>query len=104
VGRGEIAVVGPAGSGKSTLLNCLSGLERIDGGQILVDGSDLDSVSDNARPDAHQRPDQLMTTPQLPQLAPLRVRVEGPYASDYCRAASPRCHRYGIVIVPTIPA
>jgi putative ABC transport system ATP-binding protein len=30
-------------------LNCLSGLERIDGGQILVDGSDLETLSDNAR-------------------------------------------------------
>ena len=50
VGRGEmVAVVGPSGSGKTTLLNCLSGLERIDGGQILVDGSDLESLSDNAR-------------------------------------------------------
>src|SRR6202035_2657096 len=49
VGRGEmVAVVGPSGSGKTTLLNCLSGLERIDGGQ-LVDGSDLESLSDNAR-------------------------------------------------------
>src|SRR6202048_5392046 len=51
VGRGEmVAVVGPSGSGKTTLLNCLSGLERIDGGQILVDGSDMEKLSDNARP------------------------------------------------------
>ena len=50
VGRGEmVAVVGPSGSGKTTLLNCLSGLERIDGGQILVDGSDLETLSDNQR-------------------------------------------------------
>src|SRR6266699_869769 len=50
VGRGEmVAVVGPSGSGKTTLLNCLSGLERIDGGQILVDGSDMETLSDNAR-------------------------------------------------------
>jgi putative ABC transport system ATP-binding protein len=50
VGRGEmVAVVGPSGSGKTTLLNCLSGLERIDGGQILVDGADMEKLSDNAR-------------------------------------------------------
>jgi putative ABC transport system ATP-binding protein len=50
VGRGEmVAVVGPSGSGKTTLLNCLSGLERTDGGQILVDGSDLEKLSDNQR-------------------------------------------------------
>jgi ABC-type molybdate transport system ATPase subunit len=44
-----VAVVGPSGSGKTTLLNCLSGLERIEGGQILVDGADLEKLSDNAR-------------------------------------------------------
>lgn len=50
VGRGEmVAVVGPSGSGKTTLLNCLSGLERIDGGQILIDGSDMEKLSDNHR-------------------------------------------------------
>mgnify|MGYP001160720394 CR=1 FL=1 len=50
VGRGEmVAVVGPSGSGKTTLLNCLSGLERIDAGQILVDGADMEKLSDNAR-------------------------------------------------------
>src|SRR6266536_84601 len=37
--RGELlAIAGPSGSGKTTLLTCLSGLERIDGGEILVDG------------------------------------------------------------------
>ena len=40
--RGEIvAVMGPSGSGKTTLLNCLSGLDEIDGGHVLVDGEDV---------------------------------------------------------------
>jgi glutamate/aspartate transport system ATP-binding protein len=39
VERGEIVVVcGPSGSGKSTLIKCINGLERIDQGQIIVDG------------------------------------------------------------------
>jgi glutamate/aspartate transport system ATP-binding protein len=39
VARGEIVVVcGPSGSGKSTLIKCINGLERIDQGQIIVDG------------------------------------------------------------------
>src|SRR5439155_12838171 len=44
-----VAIVGPSESGKTTLLNCLSGLERIDGREILVGGADLSSLSDNDR-------------------------------------------------------
>ena len=50
VERGEmIAIVGPSGSGKTTLLNCLSGLDAFDGGQVIVDGQDLSSMSDRSR-------------------------------------------------------
>jgi putative ABC transport system ATP-binding protein len=54
--RGElVAVVGPSGSGKTTLLNCLSGLERIDEGEILVDGRNLAELSDDERTDYRAR-------------------------------------------------
>ena len=36
-----IAVIGPSGSGKSTLLRCLIGLERADGGDILINDKHL---------------------------------------------------------------
>ena len=50
VNRGElVAVMGPSGSGKTTLLNCLSGLDDIDGGRVLVEGRDLFAMSDAAR-------------------------------------------------------
>ena len=50
VERGEmVAIVGPSGSGKTTLLNCLSGLDAFDGGQVVVDGQDLSTMSDRAR-------------------------------------------------------
>jgi putative ABC transport system ATP-binding protein len=50
VERGEmLAVVGPSGSGKTTLLNCLSGLDRFDGGAVQVEGIDLDHMSDRDR-------------------------------------------------------
>jgi len=40
---GEVVVVmGPSGSGKSTFLRCLNGLERIDSGEIIIDGIKLD--------------------------------------------------------------
>jgi len=50
VERGEmVAIMGPSGCGKTTLLNCLSGLDTIDGGQILIAGTDLAKMSDGAR-------------------------------------------------------
>jgi NitT/TauT family transport system ATP-binding protein len=39
VAEGEfVCLVGPSGCGKSTLLNLIAGLERPDGGRVLVDG------------------------------------------------------------------
>jgi len=50
VDRGEmVAIVGPSGSGKTTLLNCLAGLDTFDGGQVVIDGQDLSSMSDRSR-------------------------------------------------------
>lgn len=50
VRRGEIvAVMGPSGCGKTTLLNCISGLDRIDGGVVRVDGVDLASMNDKKK-------------------------------------------------------
>jgi putative ABC transport system ATP-binding protein len=50
VAAGElVAVMGPSGSGKTTLLNCLSGLDDIDGGRVLIGGRDLFAMSDAAR-------------------------------------------------------
>jgi putative ABC transport system ATP-binding protein len=44
-----LAVMGPSGSGKTTLLNCVSGLDEIDGGRVLVDGLSIHELSDKAR-------------------------------------------------------
>ena len=50
VGRGEmVAIMGPSGCGKTTLLNCLSGLDEVTSGQILIEGTDLRTMSDRAR-------------------------------------------------------
>ena len=36
-----VSVMGPSGSGKSTLLNCISTIERVTSGSILVGGRDI---------------------------------------------------------------
>ena len=48
--RGEfVAVMGPSGSGKTTFLNCLSGLDEIDRGTVLVEGIDVHRMPDAKR-------------------------------------------------------
>jgi putative ABC transport system ATP-binding protein len=50
VARGEmVAVMGPSGCGKTTLLNCLSGLDQIDAGDVIIEGVSLGSMSDHDR-------------------------------------------------------
>jgi putative ABC transport system ATP-binding protein len=52
VEKGEmVAVMGPSGCGKTTLLNCLSGIDEVDAGTILIEGQDLATMSDNAKTD-----------------------------------------------------
>jgi polar amino acid transport system ATP-binding protein len=42
VQRGEVvSIIGGSGSGKSTLLMCINGLEPIQGGRIIVDGTEV---------------------------------------------------------------
>ena len=48
--QGEfVAVMGPSGSGKTTLLNCLSGLDEIDGGRVIVESHSIHELSDAKR-------------------------------------------------------
>jgi putative ABC transport system ATP-binding protein len=50
VEEGEfLTIFGPSGSGKSTLLHLIGGLDRPDGGEIIVDGSNLLQLSDDKR-------------------------------------------------------
>ena len=49
VERGEfVGIVGPSGSGKTTLLMVLAGLERADTGRIVVAGTDLTDLGEDA--------------------------------------------------------
>jgi putative ABC transport system ATP-binding protein len=50
VARGEmVGVMGPSGCGKTTLLNCLSGLDSIDDGVVMIEGEDIARLGDKKR-------------------------------------------------------
>jgi putative ABC transport system ATP-binding protein len=50
ISRGEmVAIMGPSGCGKTTLLNCLSGLDSISSGDVLIEGVSLKTMSDRER-------------------------------------------------------
>jgi putative ABC transport system ATP-binding protein len=56
VERGEmVAVMGPSGCGKTTLLNCLSGLDNVDSGRIVLEDQDLAGLGDRQRTDYRAR-------------------------------------------------
>jgi ABC-type polar amino acid transport system ATPase subunit len=40
-----LTIIGPSGSGKTTLLRCINGLEKISGGEIIIDGEHLNPNS-----------------------------------------------------------
>lgn len=44
-----VTLLGPSGCGKSTLLRCLSGLEEISSGQIIMDGKDITDLEPKDR-------------------------------------------------------
>jgi putative ABC transport system ATP-binding protein len=49
VASGEaVGLVGPSGSGKSTLLMTMAGLERPDSGRVVVEGTDLAGLDEDA--------------------------------------------------------
>jgi putative ABC transport system ATP-binding protein len=56
VERGEmVAIMGPSGCGKTTLLNCLSGLDDVNSGQVIVAGTDIATLPDNAKTEYRAR-------------------------------------------------
>jgi putative ABC transport system ATP-binding protein len=46
---GFLAIVGPSGSGKTTLLGLLAGLDRPTHGRVVLDGTDLGGLDEDAR-------------------------------------------------------
>lgn len=49
VGQGRVtALIGPNGAGKSTLINCISGVDRADGGRIRLDAKAIEGLPAHA--------------------------------------------------------
>jgi putative ABC transport system ATP-binding protein len=75
VRRGEmVSIMGPSGCGKTTLLNCLSGLDEIDSGKVLIDGMVLHELPDDERSDYRAR--RMGFVFQLYNLLPVLSTVE----------------------------
>src|ERR1043166_9415221 len=49
-------LLGPSGCGKTTTLRCIAGLEKADGGEIVVSGKKVYSASDGTFLPAYRRP------------------------------------------------
>lgn len=43
-----VAIMGESGVGKSTLLNLIAGLDTPDGGRVIIDGTPISNLDDNA--------------------------------------------------------
>ncbi|MEI6234913.1 MAG: ABC transporter ATP-binding protein [Planctomycetota bacterium] len=56
ISKGEfVAITGPSGSGKSTLMALLGCLDRPTSGQVLINGTDVSTLSDNDEADLRSR-------------------------------------------------
>src|SRR4030042_417633 len=48
VKNGEfVSIVGPSGNGKSTLLNMITGIDRPNDGEVIVNGLEIHKMSEN---------------------------------------------------------
>jgi putative ABC transport system ATP-binding protein len=86
-----VAIMGPSGCGKTTLLNCLSGLDTVDAGDVLVEGVSLASMSDRERTDYRAR--HMGFVFQFYNLMPVLNAVENvelPLLVARCRAREAR--------------
>ena len=69
-----VAIMGPSGCGKTTTLNCLSGLDEIDAGEVIVEGQVIHDLPDDERSDYRAR--RMGFVFQLYNLLPVLSAVE----------------------------
>ncbi len=73
--RGErVALLGPSGSGKTTVLNCAGGVDRADGGSVVIAGQELGGLSTDGLAQLRRR--QIGTVFQFYHLLPTLSAAE----------------------------
>jgi len=85
---GFLAVIGPSGCGKTTLLGLLAGLDVPTSGTVELDGSDLATLSEDAR--ARLRGEKVGFVFQTFQLIPTLTAQENVQVPLELRAGAPR--------------
>jgi putative ABC transport system ATP-binding protein len=86
-----VAVMGPSGSGKTTLLNCLSGLDDVDAGRVVVDGESIHEMSDAKR--THHRAGSMGFVFQAFNLIPVFTAIENVELPLLLAGADPKAAR-----------
>ena len=81
-------LIGPNGSGKTTLFNCITGVERRDGGRILLDGARIDELEPYqiARRGVGRTFQMIRVFPEMTALENLLVVTTGPREAAQARA------------------
>ena len=87
--RGQIyGLIGPNGSGKTTLFNCITGVERLDSGRVILDGARVEGLKpwQIARRGVGRTFQVIRVFPELTALENLLVVTGGDYARSRERA------------------
>jgi branched-chain amino acid transport system permease protein len=65
-----VALIGPNGAGKSTLFNCISGIEPLTAGRVVLEGADVTAAP------IHRRAGEIGRSFQVPRLVPEMTTLE----------------------------
>ncbi len=73
--KGEmVSIMGPSGCGKTTLLNCLSGLDNVSDGEVVIEGMSLSRLNDMKK--TKHRAERMGFIFQFYNLLPVLTAVE----------------------------